>query len=130
MGGSTALNVTLNFTIVNAVTGKTTGGPYAIQFGIGPLPIMLSSLVTSPDPVAVPIGGQIQFTADVDYNIAWTIGGQPAPGVWAPQPTVINGGLNIPPQTAQAGANAKSLAYAISYKLIEGRGGGTVKVGS
>jgi hypothetical protein len=129
MGGTTALNVTLNFKIVDAISGKTTGGPYAIQFGIGPLPITLSSLDTSPDPVAVPIRGQIQFTADVAYNIGWTIGGQPAPGVWAPQPTVINAGLN-PPQTAQAGADAKSLAYAISYKNTETRGGGTVKVGS
>jgi hypothetical protein len=71
-GGSTPLNVTLNFTILNHNTGQPTGGPYSIQFGIGPLPITITADTPSPDPIAIPIGGQIQFTADGSYRVGWT----------------------------------------------------------
>src|ERR1700722_4981898 len=71
-GGSTPLNVTLNYTIWNANTSQQTGGPYSIQFGIGPLPITISADSTSPDPIAIPPGGQVQFTTDDEYSIRST----------------------------------------------------------
>jgi hypothetical protein len=128
-GGSTPLNVTLNFTILNHNTGQPTGGPYSIQFGIGPLPITITADTPSPDPIAIPQGGQIQFTADGAYGVGWTYAnGQPA-NVWSPQPSQIGQGLNSPPQTALAGGNGQSL----NYTLLTGvaiRGKGTVKIGT
>ncbi len=130
-GGSTPLNVTVSYTIWNHNTGLQVSGPYSIQFGIGPLPIAITGDNTNPDPVAIPNGGQIQFTNNdsVTYTITWAMGGQPA-NVWSPQPGTINQGLNTPPQTALAGANGQSVTYTITVKNTETRGGGTVNVGS
>ena len=55
-GGGASLNVTLNFAIINHNNGQQTGGPYAVQFGIGPLPISITGDDTNPDPVAIPKG--------------------------------------------------------------------------
>lgn len=128
-GGSTPLNVTLNFTILNHNTGQPTGGPYSIQFGIGPLPITITAQTPSPDPIAIPLGGQIQFTADGSYAVGWAFGnGQPA-NVWSPQPSQISQGLNTPPQTALAGANGQTLTYTLLTDMAI-RGKGTVKIGT
>jgi len=128
-GGSTPLNVTLNYTILNHNTGQPTGGPYSIQFGIGPLPITITADTPSPDPIAIPNGGQIQFTSDGPYAVGWSFGnGQPA-NVWSPQPTAISQGLNAPPQTALAGGNGQSLTYTLLTDMAT-RGKGTVKIGT
>ena len=129
-GGATALNVTLNYTIVNHNNGQTTGGPYAVQFGIGPLPITISALNTNPDPVAIPKGGRIQFNNNdgVTYTIKWAIGGNPVT-VWRPQPTTVTPNLNGQ-QTASAGATSQALTYTLTLKNMLTRGGGTVTVGS
>jgi hypothetical protein len=128
-GGSTPLNVTLNYTILNHNTGQPTGGPYSIQFGIGPLPITITAETPSPDPIAIPIGGQVQFTSDGSYAVGWTFAnGQPA-NVWSPQPGQINQGLNTPPQTALAGANGQTLTYTLLADMAI-RGKGTVKIGT
>jgi len=129
--GATPLNLTLNYTIWNHNTGRQTGGPYSVQFGIGPLPISITTENTNPDPVAIPSGGQIQFTNnDSDsYTIAWESGGQSA-NVWSPQPGVVSPGLNTPPQTALPGANGQSVTYTITVKGVETHGGGTVNIGS
>ena len=128
-GGSAPLNVTVNYIITNANTSQQTGGPYSIQFGIGALPITISGNNSSPDPVAIPHGGQIAFSSDSTYPILWTFvsNGQPA-NVWSPQPTQISPGQNTP-QTALAGANGQAVQYTIPLKS-ETRGGGTVTVGS
>ena len=126
-GGSTSLNVTLNYTIWNHNTGLQVAGPYSIQFGIGPLPISIESLETAPDPIAVPSGGQIRFTADVKYDIEWKINSVQA-NVWSPQPLTVSAGQNQA-QTALPGANGKTLTYSIS-DATNTRGGGTVQVGT
>jgi hypothetical protein len=125
-GGANSLNLTLNFKIENNATGKTTGGPYAVQFGIGPLPITISAFNTNPDPIAVPKGGQIQFTNNdgVTYPITWSL-----PGVWSPQPSTVAPGQNRQ-QKALAGATGKGLTYTLSPSNILTRGGGTVTIGS
>jgi hypothetical protein len=124
-GGSTPLNLTLNYKIENFNTGQPTGGPYSIQFGIGPLPISIQSLDTEPDPIAIPAGGQIAFNADANYTIAWKIGNAGA-NVWSPQPGTVSAGQNNP-QTALAGANGKTVTYTISASP-DTRGGGTVVI--
>jgi hypothetical protein len=122
-----AVNVTVNYTIYNANTNQPVAGPFAVQFGIGPLPVSIATLNTSPDPIAVPAGGQIAFHSDVKYNIGWIMNGAPA-HVWAPQPGTVSSGPNGA-QTAMAGANGQTLTYTlVSAAAI--RGGGTVKVGT
>jgi hypothetical protein len=130
-GGATPLNLTLNYTIWNHNTGVQVAGPYSVQFGIGPLPIAITADNTNPDPVAIPKGGQIQFTNNdsAPYTIKWYLAKQPA-NVWSPQPGSINQRLNSPPQTALAGANGQSVTYTITLQGTETRGGGTVNVGS
>jgi hypothetical protein len=124
-GGSTPLNLTLNYKIQNSNTSQQTGGPYSIQFGIGPLPISIQSLDTEPDPIAIPAGGQIAFNADAKYTIVWKMGNVAA-NVWSPQPGTVSAGQNNP-QTALAGANGQTVTYTISASL-ETRGGGTVVI--
>ena len=128
-GGSTPLNLTLNYTIQNFNTSQPTGGPYSVQFGVGPLPVTITSDTPSPDPIAVPAGGQIQFTCDASYGVGWTFANGQQANVWSPQPSQLNQGLNTPPQNALAGANGQTL----SYTLLTGmaiRGKGTVKIGT
>jgi hypothetical protein len=122
-----ATTVTVNYIVVNANTKLQTGGPYSVQFGIGPLPIEIEDETPDPDPTSVPQGGQIAFSADANYGIAWTINGQPA-NVWSPQPSTISEGQNSA-QTALPGANGNSLTYTLSDSLGI-RGGGTVKIGT
>lgn len=128
-GGNTPLNVTLNYVIENANTEQETGGPYSIQFGIGPLPITIDQNDTSPDPVAIPTGGQIQFTTDAKYNIGWTFANGQQANVWSPQPSQLAEGLNTPPQTALAGGDGQTLTYTLAADVgTEGKG--TVKIGT
>jgi hypothetical protein len=128
-GGSAPLNLTLNYSIQNFNTSQPTGGPYSVQFGIGPLPITISADTPSPDPIALPALGQIQFTCDGAYGVVWTFAnGQPA-NVWSPQPSQFNQGLNTPPQTALAGGNEQTLSYTLSTGVAI-RGKGTVKIGT
>src|SRR5258708_23897447 len=47
-GGSTPLNVTLNYTILNHNIGQPTGGPYSIPVRIGPFPLPISPDTPSP----------------------------------------------------------------------------------
>src|SRR5258708_4525 len=56
-GGSTPLNLTLNYTIQNFNTSQPTGGPYSVQFGIGPLPITITTDPPSPDSSSLPPRG-------------------------------------------------------------------------
>lgn len=122
-----AASVTVNYVIVNATTRKQTGGPYSVQFDVGPLPISITSLTPTPDPIALPEGGEIQFTSDVEYNIGWATGGGP-PTVWSPQPPTVSAGQN-PTQTALPGASGLTLTYSLSDSRVI-RGGGTVKIGN
>lgn len=126
--GGNPLNTTVDYTLYNANTGQPTGGPYAIEFGNGPLVVNISGMNTSPGAIAIPAGGQIQFHSDAVYNITWKYAnGQPA-NVWSPQPSQVTAGVNAP-QNALAGANGQSLAYTITNSGLT-QGGGTIKVGS
>jgi hypothetical protein len=127
-GGSTPLMVTVNYKIQNYNGGRQTGGPYSIQFGIGALPISIQSLDTNPDPIAIPIGGQIAFDADAEYDIVWKINNVPA-NVWSGQTGTVSAGQNTP-LTALAGANGKTVTYSISVPPELTRGGGTVSIGN
>ena len=128
-GGVATLNFTINYLIYDAnVPTVPTGGPYAIQFGIGPLEISITDLTPNIDPIAVPNGGQIQFTSeDNTYNIGWTQNNQPINGAWSPQPGTIYPGINGT-QTAQPVVNSKTVVYSLSNQQ-ERRGGGTVNMG-
>ena len=122
--GGVNLNVTYDYWIEKG--SAVTGGPYAVQFGIGPLEIAIASATGGT--VAIPNGGAIQFNSDAAYDISWTFAnGQPA-NVWAPQPTQIPQGPSVV-MRAQAGANSQSLNFALDSNIAI-RGGGTVGVGS
>jgi len=122
--GGNNLNVTYDYWIENA--GTVTGGPYAVQFGIGPLQIVIQS--AQGGTLAIPNGGEIQFNSDAAYDISWTFAnGQPA-NVWSPQPTVIPQGQSVV-MRALAGANSQGLNFALDSSGGV-RGGGTVKVNS
>jgi hypothetical protein len=125
-GGSTPLNLTLNYKIYNFNTGQQTGGPYSVQFGIGPLPISIQSLDTEPDPIAIPNGGQIVFDSDADYTIVWKLNNVPTAHLWSPQNGTVSTGQNAP-MTALAGANGNTVTYSISTSA-DTHGGGTVVI--
>ncbi len=126
--GGTTLNTTVNYTIYNANTGQPASGPYAIEFGTGPLVVRITNLNTSPGAIAIPAGGEIQFNSDATYNITWKYSnGNPA-NVWSPQPAQVSAGVNST-QLALAGANGQNLSYTITSTQLT-QGGGTVKVGS
>ena len=122
--GGNNLNVTYDYWVFNHSTGAQTGGPYAVQFGIGPLQVSIVSAngVT----LAIPNGGEIQFNSDAAYTISWTFAsnGQPA-NVWSPEPTQIPQGLSVV-MRALPGANSQTLNYALN-STIDVRGGGTIK---
>lgn len=125
-GGNQALNVTVNYVVKNHNTGQQTGGPYAVQFGVGPLTVTMTSDSPSPDPIAVPAGGTLLFNADANYTIQWS-----QAGLWSPQPTQINQGGGPPTNpimTAQPGANGLNVTYNTSPRALPGKG--TVKIGS
>jgi|SRR5579863_597749 hypothetical protein len=125
-GGSTPLNLTLNYTIQNYNNSQQTGGPYSVQFGIGPLPISIEALDTEPDPIAIPNGGQIVFDSDADYTIVWKLNNVPTAHLWSPQNGTVSAGQNAP-MTALAGANGNTVTYTISASP-ETHGGGTVVI--
>ena len=125
-GGNQPLNVTVNYVINNHNTGQQTGGPYAVQFGVGPLTVTITADNPSPDPIAVPAGGTLVFNADANYNIQWS-----QAGIWSPQPAQVNKGGGPPTNpimTAQPGANGLNVSYNFSPRALPGRG--TVKIGS
>ena len=69
--------------------GQILGGPYAIQWGNGALPIRISAN-GGPFTIAIPAGvGKIRFVADADYDVAWSDGNGNAVTVWSPQPSEI-----------------------------------------
>jgi|SRR5579872_19378 hypothetical protein len=128
IGGGT-LNTTVDYWIYNgSMPQKATGGPYAIEFGTGPLIVSISGLDTSPGAIAIPSGGQIQFNCDVQYSINWTFQNGQSANVWSPQQNPLPAGKSDV-MTALPGANSQSLKYTITASL-DTRGGGTVNVGS
>ncbi len=129
--GGPALNTTINYVIVNANTGVQTGGPYCVQFGVGPLTINIANLDTSPDPISIPPGGEIVFVCDATYSIAWTSNKLPVTA-WTPQPLKLyaNAVPNPNPvQTALPAVYGQSVTYTIANSS-ETRGGGTVVIGA
>jgi hypothetical protein len=126
-GGTTSLNITVNYVIQNANTGVQTGGPYAVQFGVGPLTVTITNDNTSPDPIAIPAQGTLVFNSDGKYGISW-------PGnLWSPQPSTIYQGDGPPANpimTALAGANGMNVTYTLTPQLILAQGKGTVKIGT
>jgi len=116
-------NVTVNFTITNLSAGGGTSSPGAIQVGTGPLRIDIVGGNTSPDPVSIPRGGQLQLRPDASYQVSIT-----PPNAFSPNVTSITP-TNSPVMTAT------NLASQATYTLvgpgIKGtKGKGTVKIGS
>ena len=125
--GGPGVNTTINYTIYNASTGAKTGGPYSIQIGTGPLVVNISSLNPTPDPIALPPGGQLKFVSDAKYNIAWSSNQMPVTA-WTPQPLQLVAGTN-PIMTALPAVINQVLTYTLT-NATEIHGGGTVNVGS
>lgn len=123
-----ATNVTVNYTIVDQANGQPTGGPYSIQFGIGPLAIAISGVTPTPQSAIIPVGGKIQFTSSEDDTIAWTytVGGGKA-SVFSPLPGTVSSGVNQV-QTALPGISA-SVTYTLNPDT-EAAGKGTIKIGT
>ncbi|HKH98818.1 MAG TPA: hypothetical protein VJ999_06890 [Candidatus Sulfotelmatobacter sp.] len=127
----TESEVTLNYVIKRQDNGMQTGGPYAIQWGQGPLAISVTA--SSPSfTIAVPQQGYIQFTADSDYNITWEDGNGHPVTVWFQQPGEISptppGGPNPNPvQQAKPGVATVYCTFAVALNVP---GKGTVKIGS
>ncbi len=116
-------NATVDFTIQNANNNQITGGPYSMEFGIGPLVINVNNYVLSPGTAAIPNGGQVQFISDAQYAISWV----PA-NIWNPEPGTISKGTNAA-QKALPGANGNNVSYTLKNRTgVQGQG--TVKVGS
>ena len=129
--GGPPLNTTINYAIYNATTGVQTGGPYCVQFGTGPLIVTIQNLNTSPDPIAVPPGGEIQFVCDGKYSIEWLSNSAPVTA-WNPQPLMLYQNANPNPnpvQTALPAVYGQTITYRIA-NVSETRGGGTVGIGS
>ncbi len=123
-GNGTPLNLTINYTIQNANTQQQTGGPYAVQFGIGPLPIAVTVDHITPSSVAIPPEGEIQITSDGTYPISWS-----PSNLFAPQPSSLVPGQN-PVMKAQAGAGGKNVTFTGPFGTKEVNGTGTIHVGS
>jgi hypothetical protein len=124
-----ATNVTVNYVIQNKNNGQQTGGPYSIQFGIGPLAISISGTSPTPDNAIIPVGGKIQFTTNMDDMIEWTyaVGGGSANSVFTPALTELDSGTN-PVQTAPVGTST-TLNYSLN-SAIGAAGKGTIKIGN
>jgi len=76
-------NVSVNYNVtVHLPAGPTTNGPYAIQAGSGAMIVTVSGNVggetVSPDPVAIPAGGNLEMRPAISsnkYNVGgWTNG--------------------------------------------------------
>lgn len=129
--GGPPLNTTINYTIYNATTGTKTGGPYCVQFGTGPLVVTIQNLNTSPDPITVPPGGEIQFVCDAKYSIEWLSKNAPVTA-WNPQPLMLYKNANPNPnpvQTALPAVYGQTITYRVANAGLT-RGGGTVGIGS
>jgi hypothetical protein len=122
-----ASEVTVTYTIYNAVTNQPTGGPYSIQWGNGPLAINISGVTPTPPSASVAVGGTIQFSSDSDDGIGWTYtnSGSSA-NVWSPQPGSVTSGQNGK-QTALPGV-AGNFTYSLS-STPGSVGKGTIKIG-
>jgi hypothetical protein len=127
-GDLSASEVTVNYTIYDALTNQPTGGPYSIQWGNGPLTIDIAGVTPSPASASVAEGGKIQFDSDSEDGIQWTytVGGGTA-NVWNPQPTDVASGENGE-QTALPGVQG-NFTYTLS-STVGTNGKGTIKIGS
>jgi hypothetical protein len=75
-------NFSVNYNVTVHIPGGTvTNGPYAIQAGTGSMVVMVSgsgnSITCVPDPVAIPVGGNLKMSPAVNsnqYAVAWTDG--------------------------------------------------------
>jgi hypothetical protein len=132
-GPITGSEIAVNYVIKNHNTGVQTGGPYAIQWGNGVLAISVTAS-SPPFTVAVPANvGNIQFTTDAAYNIAWADGNGKSVTVWSKQPASISptpvGGSNPNPvQQAKPGATTPVNCTFSIHLDVPGKG--TVKIGS
>src|SRR5262249_24166612 len=115
-------NVTINYTITN-LNNNQVSSPGGIQIGTGPLRINILAGNTSPDPVSIPNGGQIQFHPDVSYQISIT------------PPNAFKRSLSTISPTNSPVLTATNLAPQATYTLVgsnisDTNGKGTVKIGS
>jgi hypothetical protein len=109
----------------------TPNGPYAIQSGNGFMVVTISGGIgnetVSPDPVAIPLGGNLEMQPAVSshvYNVAWT-NGDPF--------TVPISKADSTSHTESSSYGPGDYPYTVTRVSIEGgggNGGGTVKVKS
>jgi hypothetical protein len=117
----TSSQVTVNYTIYNALNNQPTGGPYSIQWGQGVMAISITGGNPTPQNITIAKGAQIQFTSDAVYPIAWT-----PPNSFTPEPPDVQKGQN---GAQRAAAYGKTVSYGLTDKSGVVRGG-TVKIGS
>lgn len=131
VGGLGTDNITVDYYIYDANNPNMPyAGPYSIEFGVGPLAVVITKGSVNLPEIRVPQGGEIQFTSDGTYPIAWTHqDGSPA-YIWTPQPQQVQSGNPNPNpvQKAPVGTDV-TVNYSIPY-LKEITGKGTVHVGS
>ncbi len=125
-----ASEVGVSYVIKRADNGAQTGGPYAIQWGNGALEVSIASATPDNDPVAVPLLGNIHFTAaDSSYTIVWKDKNNNTVTIWNQQASKINKSPTTNPvQKALPQANGPYTYTLTATNNVPGKG--TVHVGS
>ena len=125
-----ASEVGVSFVVQRADNGAQTGGPYAIQWGNGALEVSIASSAPNNDPVAVPLLGNIHYTAaDSNYTIVWKDKNNNTVTIWNQQASKINKSPTTNPvQKALPQANGPYTYTLTAVNLAVGKG--TVHVGS
>jgi hypothetical protein len=110
--------------------GPDVNGPYAIQSGNGYMVVEISgdsgSITCSPDPVAIPVGGNLEMQPAIStyvYDITWTDGD--------PFTVPITTADSTPHTDSPQNGGPGEYPYTVVKHSIEGgggSGGGTVKV--
>jgi len=122
--------VAVNYVVKRADNGVQTGGPYAIQWGNGALEVSITSSAPNNDPVAVPLLGNIHFTAtDDSYGIVWKDKNNNPVTIWNQQASQIY--ESPTPNPVQKALPQASGPY--TYPLTAGMnaaGKGTIHIGS
>ena len=105
------------------------GGPYAIQVGNGRMFINITNNYSSPDPVVIPLQGNIEmYSSDNSYQINWP----GCPNTGGPFSTVLN---QVVPGVQNNTAHQESLGLVQNYSYTIpspgpalGNGGGKVRI--
>lgn len=133
-----ASKMAVNYTLADGDGNPLPGGPYSIQWGQqGALQVTVSEdsaefTAAVPASSGLTTTGNLQFTADAEYDVSWAnANGQPVTA-WTPQPTRIYptppGGIN-PNPIQQAVPGAPTPVTCTFGAAVNVPGKGTVLIG-